>query len=94
MLNPYGGDDSDFKVFTLPSAGSVLPGAPGHPPQARSAEGPGRGGRQNTSRKKLAAAIVLSAPEDAEKLARLLRRYRRSTAGDAHVGPIAAGNVI
>jgi hypothetical protein len=49
---------------------------------------------ENTSRKELAAAILLAAPEDPTKLAKLLKRYRLARARDAHVGPVAADNVI
>lgn len=38
---------------------------------------------ERTTRKELAAAIVLDSTEDGEQLSALLRRYRLATAGDA-----------
>lgn len=46
-----------------------------------------------TTRKELTAAIVLAAPRDGEKLAKLLLAYRRAKAGDL-IEPPAGENVL
>ncbi|SRR6266508_5155728 len=47
-----------------------------------------------TTRKELAAAIVLAATEDPDALSQMLRRYRRATVRDALVAPGAEANVV
>jgi hypothetical protein len=41
---------------------------------------------ENTTKTEVVAALILAAPEDGEKLAGILRRYRLASVGDAIVG--------
>ncbi|SRR6266536_3297015 len=47
-----------------------------------------------TTRKELAAAIILATPDDPDALSDMLRSYRRATVRDALVAPIEEANVV
>jgi hypothetical protein len=49
---------------------------------------------ERTSRKELIAALILDAPVDGSRLAKLLSRYRLATARDALLDPESAGATI
>lgn len=48
----------------------------------------------NASRKDLVAALVLAAPVDPRKLAKLIERYRTAPAREASIGPGEEENVL
>ena len=49
---------------------------------------------ERTTRKELAAAIILATPAEPDALSEMLRRYRRAYARDALIGPVDETNVI
>ena len=49
---------------------------------------------ERTTRKELAAAIILAAPAEPDALSEMLRTYRRAHARDALIGPVDDVNVI
>jgi hypothetical protein len=49
---------------------------------------------QPTSRKELVAALLLAAPSDEDKLARLILRYRKARVADAIIDGEDAGRIL
>ena len=49
---------------------------------------------ERTTRKELAAAIMLAASEDPETLSEVLRTYRRATVRNALIAPVEEGNIV